>query len=241
VTEGPGNQFWAIWTPDSKAVVYNSFMASELDLWIRPIDLSQPPRRLTFVSRQLHVPMDITRDGRTVFLGATSGLNEIIDIHVLGLEGDGATQPLLELGAHAVQAKLSPDGRLLAYASDRSGRFEVYVQSFPEAGGTVRVSPRGGQEPLWSPSGDLIYYRSMNGKQIFAVEVEDRDPLRLGTETLIAEGDFDPGIRWGRKWDIHPDGDRFLVLQVESYESPGGIQVVKNWFSELEELVPAVP
>ena len=182
--------------------------------------------------------MDITQDGRTVFVGVTSGLNEIIDLHVLDLDGDDSTRELLATGGHTVQAKLSPDGKLLAYSSDHTGRFEVYVQPYPDLGATVRVSPNGGQEPLWSPAGDCIYYRSLNGSRVMAVDVLGRNPLQLGAESLLMEGDFAPGIRWGRKWDIHPAGDRFLVLQVEDIDPPREIRVVRNWFTELERLVP---
>ena len=238
LTPEKGNYYWAVWTPDSNAVIFNWFEGQVLDLWMGPADFSKPPRRLTTTPGQLHVPMEITHDGRTVLLGATPSLNDIIDLHVLDLDGDGATRPLLELDANVIQPKLSPDGRLLAYASDRSDRFEIYLQSFPRPGATIRVSPNGGQEPLWSPSGDRIYYRSVNGKQIFAVNILDSDPLRLGPEQLLVEGDFAPGIRFGRKWDIHPDGERFLVLKIETSETPKVIRVVRNWFNELEQLVP---
>jgi len=117
----------------------------------------------------------------------------------------------------------------------------VYVQSFPDMGATIRVSPNGGQEPLWSPSGDRLYYRSENGRSVFAVDALGGDPLRFGREELLFEGNFAPGIRWGRNWDIHPDGKRFLMLPLESAQSPGEIRVVVNWFAELERLVPSNP
>jgi len=141
--------------------------------------------------------------------------------------------------ADEIQAKLSPDERWVAYASDLSGRLEVYVQPFPNLGATIRVSPNGGQEPLWSPSGDRLYYRSITGRRVFAVDVLDEEPLRFGREELLFEGDFTTGIRWGRKWDIHPDGDRFLMLRVDYPAAPEGIRVVANWFGELERLVPS--
>ena len=87
-------------------------------------------------------------------------------------------------------------------------------------------------------SGDRLYYRSIDGREVFAVDVLSGEPLRFGLEELLFEGDFDPGIRWGSKWDIHPDGDRFLMLQLEHPENPREIRVVSNWFAELERLVP---
>ena len=73
---------------------------------------------------------------------------------------------------------------------------------------------------------------------VLVAEVLDADPLRFGPETLLIEGNFTPAIKWGRKWDIHPDGDRFLMLENESVDTVDGIRVVTNWFTELERLVP---
>ena len=112
------------------------------------------------------------------------------------------------------------------------------MQPFPNLGATIRVSPNGGHEPLWSPSGDRLYYRSANGRRIFAVDVLSGEPLRFGREELLFEGNFMPGVFFGSQWDIHPDGDRFLMLQIEHQEPAEGIRVVTNWFAELERLVP---
>ena len=70
------------------------------------------------------------------------------------------------------------------------------------------------------------------------VDVLGGDPLQFGREELLFEGNFDPGPRWGTKWDIHPDGDRYLMLQIELSDNPREIRVVSNWFAELERLVP---
>ena len=68
-----------------------------------------------------------------------------------------------------------------------------------------------------------------------AVKVLHQD---VRSEELLFEGSFEPGVTWGSKWDIHPDGDRFLMLQAEYPDPPEGIRVVTNWFAELERLVP---
>jgi hypothetical protein len=144
----------------------------------------------------------------------------------------------LATDADEVYPSLSPDDRWLAYSSDVSGDFDVYVQPFPDLGATVRVSPNGGREPLWAPDGDRLYYRSADGGKVFAVDVLDRDPLRFGPQKLLFEGPFVSGVWWGRKWDVHPDGDRFLMLRAEQLETREGIHVIVNWFDELERTVP---
>jgi len=184
--------------------------------------------------------MDITRDGGTVIFISKAGVQGSFDIQILHLDGEPTISPLMETSADEIHPNLSPNERWLAYASNVSGRLEIFVQPFPDLGATIRVSPNGGVEPLWSPSGDRLYYRSENGRRVFAVDVLGGDPLRFGMEELLFDGSFTPSIKWARKWDIHPDGDRVLMLQLESPEdSVEGIRVVINWFAELERLVPS--
>ena len=239
ISDSEGTHYWSVWTPDSKGFIFNWMVDGHLGLWTQPTDRSTPPRRLTNAPPgTFHVPLEITRDGRTVLLEVAESPPNAFDFHVLDLEGEPKIEELLVTDTDVFQPHLSPDDRWLAYSSDVTGRLEVYVQPFPDLGATVRASPNGGQEPIWSFTGDRLYYRSINGRRIFAVEVQGHDPLRFGDEELVVEGPFMPGIPWGRKWDLHPDGDKFLALRIENKDSPTGIQVVRNWFAELERLVP---
>jgi serine/threonine-protein kinase len=238
LTGDEGLDFWAIWTPDGAATVFNSIHdGNYANLWMQPVDRSAPPTRLSTAEAH-QPPQAITSDGRTVLFTSAAGVDANFDVYLLDLEGEPNISPLLATGANETYPSLSPDERWLAYVSDVSGDFEVYVQPFPGLGAIIRVSPNGGHEPLWSPTGDRLYYRSANGSRVFAVDVLGREPLRFGREKLLFEGDFAGGVVFGRKWDIHPDGDRFLMLQIEHPEAPTGIRVVSNWFAELERLVP---
>jgi len=240
ITGDESIEYWAIWTPDGGNIVFNSLRVAEktANIWMLPIDRSTPPTRLT--TEPFHQPpQDISQDGRTLLFVSAIGANANFDIYLLHLDGEPTPAPLLATGAHEINPALSPDDRWLAYASDASGRFEIYVQPFPDLGTTILVSPNGGREPIWSPSGDQLYYRSQNGHRAFSVDVISGDPLRFGSEELLFEGSFEPGVTWGSKWDIHPDGDRFLMLQGAYPDPPKGIRVVTNWFDELERLVPS--
>jgi len=238
VTDDEGHDYWAIWTPDGSHIVYNSQQGNEpANLWMVPVDQKAPPKRLTTGGTH-QPPAEITRDGRTVLVGSSTGPNDDLDIYLLGLADEPTLEPLLVTDADESHPSLSPDERLIAYVSDVTGSFEVYVQRFPDLGGTIRVSVAGGQEPQWSPSGDRLYFRSTDGRRVYAADVLQRDPLLFGQEALLFEGSYRPGVRWGSNWDIHPDGGRFLMLQLEYSENPKEIRVVTNWFAELERLVP---
>ena len=240
ITGDVGHDYWAIWTPDGSQVIYNSQRGTHhSNLWMQPVDRNAPPTHLSTVKKSHQPAGDITQDGRSVIFCTTEDDTTDLDIHVLHVDSEDPPVPLLASEADEIHPALSPDDRWLAYASDVTGRIEVYVQRFPEPGATVRISSSGGQEPKWSPSGDRLYYRSTDGRRVFAVDVDAGESFRFDREELLFEGSFDPGPRWGSKWDIHPDGDRFLMLQIEESENPREIQIVTNWFAELERLVPS--
>jgi len=130
---------------------------------------------------------------------------------------------------------LSPDATWLAYVSDESGTWEIYVTSFPDAAIKRRVSFAGGEEPRWSPDGREIIYRF--GPKWYSVPFTDEPELTLGQPNLLFEGPFInvPGY----SWDMSPDGERFLVV-----ENPDAgrllteLVVVSNFFDEIQRRVP---
>ncbi len=87
------------------------------------------------------------------------------------MEGDHKWKPLLQEKYVELQPEISPDGRWMAYTSDESGKYEIYVRPFPEVNkGRWQVSTSGGDTPLWSPNGRELFYR--NGDSVVAVAVE---------------------------------------------------------------------
>ncbi len=128
-------------------------------------------------------------------------------------------------------AQFSPDGNWLAYVSDETGRDQVYICSFPDCADRRTVSF--GTEPKWSPDGQELFFR--NGNQMWAVEIRDQTNMTLGERQELFEGQFrSPGVNLG-SYDVHPDGDRFLMITDSSKDE---IRVVLNWFEELKRLVP---
>jgi hypothetical protein len=108
---------------------------------------------------------------------------------------------------------LSPDGRWLLYAALEPGREEeVYVQPYPGPGVRVVVSPGGGREPIWSPLGNEIFYRSIDGRRVMAVDVTTDSALRIGLPRLLFEGQFQTGSFWSN-YDVTPDAKRFLMIE----------------------------
>jgi Tol biopolymer transport system component len=134
--------------------------------------------------------------------------------------------------------QFSPDGRWLAYVSNESGRYEIYVQPYPGPGGKWQISTEGGTEPVWNPNGRELFYRS--GDKMMAVDVATQPSFTVGKAHVLFEGPYQPSWTSAQNYDVSPDGQRFLMLKpVESTEAaPTQINVVLNWFEELKRRVP---
>jgi hypothetical protein len=120
---------------------------------------------------------------------------------------------------------LSPDGRWMLYAALEPGREEeVYVQRHPGPGERVVVSPGGGREPVWSPLGNEIFYRSIDGRRMMAVDVTTEPELRIGVPRLLFEGDFQTGSFFSN-YDVTPVAKQFLMIE-RSVAPQSRLQVV---------------
>jgi Tol biopolymer transport system component len=160
-----------------------------------------------------------------------------VDIWVLRLS-DRKAQPFLRTPFNETTPRFSPDGHWLAYISDESGRFEVYVQPYPGPGGKWQISTEGGTEPIWNPNGRELFYRSSD--KIMAVEITTQPSFSAGKSKAVVEGPYLPTPATLSNYDVSPDGQRFLMLKpVEQTEAaPTQINVVLNWFEELKQKVP---
>ena len=174
----------------------------------------------------MQVPLSWSSDGQTLAFGNGQ------DVWLLPLGGEPI--PVLTMAAREIGAASSPNGRWLAYVSDESGRDEIYVQPYPEAGRRWTISTSGGRAPLWSQQGDELYYRHEN--RVMVVPVETDPTFSNGVPRMLFEGSYLRSDRFGMPYyDVSPDGQRFLML---TSPSKAGLHVVLNWFEELERLVP---
>jgi Tol biopolymer transport system component len=237
-TREDGMEWWAVWTPDSQRVVYHSLRDGTVNLYWKPVNGSGPEEVLVESDHQLQ-PFSWSADGKLFAfqeLHPTNGL----DIWVLPMDADGRPHPFLRTAHHEAHPTFSPDGRWLAYVSDESGRWEVYLRPYPGPGPVVQVSTEEGYEPLWSPGGREIYYRRHRGDQVMVVSFDPEEPSpRVGKPQLLFEGSYAGGVMYGRRYDLASDGKRFLMVrEAEPPPPPTQYNIVLNWHQELKRLVP---
>jgi serine/threonine-protein kinase len=241
LTDERSDEFFAIWTTDSKRIVFNSTLSGGQwsNINSKPIDGIGPAEVL--LSGDLHqVPKSFSSDGKKLIV--TEGLNPDtgMDIFIHSLEGDGKREIFLNSRFNEGNAIYSPDGRWIAYVSDESGQNEVYVRPYPDPGDIVPISTDGGTGPVWDPDGKALYYRVDNGDKVMRVSFIADPEFHVSKPELLFEGRFEGDDIWGRSYDISPDGKWFLMIKaVEQKINRTQIHVIVNWSEELTRLVPS--
>jgi len=234
-----GGSSCPIWTPDNREILF-AVDSSSFVINRKAADGSGEAEVLSVNKSGWSFlwPYTRTPDGKVLVARAmsseeTSTGRDIVAIH---LEHDGEVEPLLVSDDDEHFAALSLDGKWLAYVSDELDRDDVFVTSFPGLEGKWQVSTEGGREPVWAPDGKTIYYR--DGVSLVAVTVESEGGFSLGRARPLFEDVYVPRGS-SRNYDIHPDGERFLMIKKSEEELPmTELIVVENWFEELKRLAP---
>jgi serine/threonine-protein kinase len=227
-----------VWSPDGKWLVFSSDRTGPVNLFWQHSDGSGLAERLTTSpsapvpgGRAPTVASSWSPDGRTIaFVERNAETGQ--DIWTVGF-GDRKAQPFLATRSNETAPVFSPDGHWIAYASDESRRWEVYVRPYPGPGGPRQISTDGGTEPAWNPAGHELFYRAEN--RMMAVTVTLQPGFSLGKPTVLFEGPWLPTSRTLSNYDVSRDGQRFLMLKAAD-EDRGAQQivVVQNWFEELK-------
>jgi eukaryotic-like serine/threonine-protein kinase len=222
-----------LWTPDGKRIV---FKGNQQRLFWQPADGSGPAEELTKSALSPNnIPGSFSPDGQ-VLVFVEGNPDSAQDVYTLLLK-DGKPQPFVRTPSNETSPRFSPDGHFIAYTSNESGRYEIYVRPYPGPGGKWQISTEGGTEPVWNPKGRELFYRF--GNKMMAVDVTIQPTFSAGKPKMLFEGPYVPTPRSFQDYDVSPDGQRFLMLKAsEQSQGPVQINVVLNWFEELKQKVP---
>jgi Tol biopolymer transport system component len=221
---------WPHWTPDGTRLIYSSNASGHYNIYERPAS-GGGDGRLLVDTDQAKIPQDVSPDGQQLLyasLDPTSGW----DLWTVSLKTPATPTVLLKTPFQELGGQFSPDGRFVAYHSNESGRYEVYVQSLAEPSGRIQVSNSGGGQPRWRRDGKELFYISLDGK-VMATSITARPEsptLEFGAPTALFAVDITGGPillnNTAHYWPA-PDGQRFLINV--SIDPTPPITLLYNW------------
>jgi eukaryotic-like serine/threonine-protein kinase len=237
-TNDPAGNPVVAWSPDGKLIAFGSDRFGPTTIYVQPADGRAEPQRLMEADR-IQLPLAFAPDGRLLFSEEVPRRGR--DIRAVSLDGSRRVESIVHSPGVDGNAEVSPNGRWIAYDSNESGEFEIYVRPYPDAGrARWQISIGGGRQPLWSHDGRELFYRDFSGA-VMSVPLALGPTFTAGRVVTILEGSAYAGrgpFLSGRTYDLSLDGRRFLMVKPVASGAAGSLVVVLNWFEELKRRVP---
>ena len=238
LTTDHDDDFNAVWTPDGTRVIYSAFKVGSLPTLVwRPADGAGAVERLIAATEpQPQFVGSVSSTGvvaYTIFEDATRS-----DIYTAPLAGDRKGRAFVQTTTDEYGGDFSPDGKWLAYVSNETGAYEVYVTPYPGPGSRRLISRGGGVAPAWCGTCGELYYQSSAG--LMAVTVGPGPEPSFGEPRLLFSGPYSNASREDghRDYDVTRDGKRFLMLRLrETLTKPPTLEVVIDWVARLSSRV----
>jgi eukaryotic-like serine/threonine-protein kinase len=222
MTFDPGVDAMPVWSPDGRQLIFSSSRQHSFDLYLKDANGAVEEKLIEHTDVDRY-PCDWSRDGKHVLnvRGA--------DLWVMSAP-EFKNSPFLKAPSTIKNGQFSPDGKWVAYASNESGKWEVYVTSFPEAKGKWQVSNGGGEQPRWRGDGKELFFLSADGKML-AAPVKLGTNFDTGTPAVLFQANAREMVATSEQimYDVSADGQRFLInTQVKNAEARP-MSVVLNW------------
>jgi len=237
-----GNANAPLWSPDGR---YIAFRALGEGLYVIRSDGSGKPEPLT-QSKNSQFPWSFTPDGkRLAFIESSTGA---FHLSTVPLESDnaglraGKPEVFLQTQADERAPSFSPDGRWMAYSSDESGTFQVYVRAFPDKGGKWQISNGSGVYPMWSRNGHELFFETLDNHIMVAAYTEKGDSFVADKPGAWSEKPIGGIVNTIKNFDLAPDGKRIVAIMpvetAEAQKAQNQVIFLENFIDEVRRRVP---
>jgi eukaryotic-like serine/threonine-protein kinase len=229
-----GASSFPIWAPDGTRLAYSSGQTGQFQIHLKPFGVGTSEELLSS-DRGTNYPLSWSRDGR--YLASVSvDTKTFNDIWVADVSDHPTWRPFVQTPFREGAPTFSHDGRWIAYASEQSGRSEIYMRPFPGPGEEWTISPDGGTEPLWAKTAGQLFY--LHGNEMMVVDINTGPPVTASRPRRLFEKPYTRSSGFWPNYDVAGDGQRFLMVKGKAEEAPPHINVVLNWQEELKQRVP---
>jgi Tol biopolymer transport system component len=233
-TSDPAFDAEPIWSPDGSRIVFMSLRPGHADLYQKSSSGSGSEEAI-LQSERIKDPTDWSLDGRFILYQAIDPETNR-ELWVLPVAGDRKPIPFIKTTFGVTHGQFSPDGRWVAYSSNESGKWEIFVASFPGPGGQWQVSSAGGSEPRWRRDGKELFYLAPDGK-LMVVEVKRGPTFEAGAAKPLFQTRRREPVSFTDlfRYDVSADGQRFLVNTDVGEVTSSPLTVILNWTAGLKK------
>jgi Tol biopolymer transport system component len=235
VTSDPSSDWFPVWSHDGSAIFFGSARLGSTTIFQKGgVSPEVVFADSVLVGRVATYPNDVSQDGQFLIYQTTS---RGYDLGVIPLSGERKPTPFVTGPSNEVQGRFSPNHRWIAYASDESGRFEVYVRPFPaESTRSMTISVAGGMQPEWRRDGKELFYISADGKLTTVPVVTTEPTFSAGTPRALFDVEVpEPTAPFPTDYAVSGDGQRFLVNTVVDQPTRPALTVIFNWTAALNK------
>ena len=236
LTSDPATDWFPVWSADGSRLLFATNRSGNSAIFQKAVGGGQDEPVVEGVVSAVNptYPSDMSGDGRVLL--SVQSTPRGYDLVVLTLAGERTSSTFLATPFNEVQGRFSPNTRWVAYASDESGRFEVYVRPFPAASGQTQISIAGGMQPEWRRDGKELFYISADGKLTAVPVTTDGATFSAGTPHALFDVEVpEANPPYATDYAVTADGQRFFVNTVVDQPTRPALTVILNWTAGLRK------